>query len=414
MAKTFRIYDELYGYIRLSHAERTLIDTAVFQRLRRIKQLSLASLVYPGAEHTRFSHSVGVAYNVQIIGDKLKRLGLISDDELVVVRAAALLHDIGHLPFSHALEYAYHVRYGVQELKLHEEVTLEAVKGNPEVREALWYSGIDPQEIASVLEGKHRNPLLSSMLSGELDADRLDYLPRDALHTGVAYGLIDRDRLIDTITVDSDGKIAIHVKGVQALENFYIARLHMYRAVYYHKTVTAYTLLLSRLFEHLAEEDPDVASIFTREGILKAARTDDFAFLDDSWLLTKISQAAKRGGKYVSKLARDFLFRRGPKLIYERLTVDNNDSKAVKHIVEKLEKCVPSEAIYVYLDKVKVKDKTKPLTVITEHGEYPVTDSSISPLISSLPAEIHFMRIYVDRMYAKRARECLAKLERKN
>ncbi len=408
MPGAFRIYDELYGYIKLGAAEKAVIDTAVFQRLRRVKQLSLASLVYPGAEHTRFSHSIGVAHVATLMARRLRRMGYMGGDEELVLRLAALLHDVGHPPYSHALEYAYHSRYGADSRKLHERVTVVVVRENPEIKEALSVAGVDPDEVASVIEGTHRNQLLTSLLSGDLDADRLDYLPRDALHTGVAYGLIDRERLIDTLTVDSSGRLALLYKGVGALENFYIARLHMYRAVYHHKTVTAYTLLLSRVFEALAEEDPEVEQIFTPDGLAKMARSEEYAYLDDSWLASKIAWLAKRGQGRAAELARLFLFRMGPKMVYERVVVGGPEGvmDELEDTYRRLSKCVPEDKIYKYVETVKVRDSLNPILVVDRGAELPASSEEVSPIIARLPAEMTIARLYVERLYASRARGC--------
>jgi HD superfamily phosphohydrolase len=415
LVKTFRIYDELYGYIKLTLAEKMIVDTAAFQRLRRVKQLSLASLVYPGAEHTRFSHSIGVAHVASTIARRLRSIGYISDDEELILRFAALLHDIGHPPLSHALEYAYHVRYGSRARKLHEEVTVAMIRENPEIREALSMAGVDADEVASVVEGTHRNRLLTSLLSSDLDADRLDYLPRDALHTGVAYGLIDRERLVDTLTVDSSGRLALLQKGVEALENFYIARLHMYRAVYHHKTVTAYTLLLSRLFEVLAEEDPEVSEIFTLHGLLRIAKTEDYAFLDDAWLIGKIASLARHGKGSAARLARLFVFRQGPKMVYERVTISSiNEAKAeLEDVQRRLLTCIPEENLYPYVETVKIRDSVNPIYIISDKGELPASNEEVSPLIARLPAELTILRIYVDRSHARRASDCLRDREKR-
>ncbi len=411
MVKPFRVYDELYGYIKLTASEKLVIDMPVFQRLRRIKQLSLASMVYPGAEHTRFSHSIGVAHVAGMIAERLRRLGFLREDDVEVLRFAALLHDIGHLPFSHAMEYVF-ARMGVRaERKLHEELTLNIVKRHPDVREALSKAGIDAAEVASILEGRHRNRLLSSILAGDLDADRLDYLPRDALHTGVAYGLIDRERLVDTITVDESGRLALMHKGVEALENFYIARLHMYRAVYHHKTVTAYTLLLAKAFEELAKNDAEVESMLSLQGLVKTAVSEEFAYLDDSWLLSKILTLARGSGK-AAEIARKFLFRRGPKMVYEVIGFgENSVSEKLDEIYNRLVKCVPEESLYVYREVVKIRDGTRPIMVIGVDGEKPVTEESL--IISSLPEVMVMGRLYVDVEYVSRARDCMGKVSLK-
>ena len=243
------IYDELHGFIGLHNIEVSIVDTPTFQRLRRIKQLAQAWYVYPGAIHTRFSHSLGVFRLAELISNKFIREGFINEDEALLLRVSALLHDIGHTPYSHTLEQYFLQKYGLR----HEDITSWIISEDPYINESLKSNGIDPNEIVAIIRGLHRNRLLSLVLSSDLDVDRLDYLPRDALHTGVAYGLIDLDRIIQTLSVSKDGMLAIPPKAIQAVESFYIARLHMYRAVYYHKTITSYQLLLGTIYRLMIE-----------------------------------------------------------------------------------------------------------------------------------------------------------------
>ncbi len=234
------VFDELHGFIELGPGIVDIVDSPAFQRLRRIKQLAQAWLVYPGAVHTRFSHSLGVMRVMDILATRLVREGHLSRDDALVLRLAALLHDIGHTPYSHALEMYFHNRFRLR----HEELGRYVIENDPTISEKIKGLGADPREVAAVVGGVHSNVTLNMLMSSDLDADRLDYLMRDALHTGVVYGRIDVDRIVNTLTVTADGRLAVPMKAIHAVESFYIARLHMYRAVYYHKTITGYQLLM--------------------------------------------------------------------------------------------------------------------------------------------------------------------------
>ncbi|HDI02462.1 MAG TPA: HD domain-containing protein, partial [Ignisphaera sp.] len=312
-----RIFDEVHGYVELSEAELKLIDTSIFQRLRYIKQLAVAWYVYPGATHTRFSHSIGTMYIMGLIAERLLNLGYIhSKEDVQLLRIAALLHDLGHSPFSHAIEPYYRERIGIG----HEDITKMLILDNPEIKETLSYYGYDPKEIVAILEGKHREPLYNQLVSSDLDVDRMDYLLRDALHTGVAYGTIDIHRLITTIVVDGEGNLAILDKGIDALENFYIARLHMYRTVYYHKTLVGYELLLRKIYEKLAYEYSDELLLVSRAEVLNAIRSGIISFWNDSWLIGLIINALRdtRVSNMTKKLIRSFLIRRGYKVLLDK------------------------------------------------------------------------------------------------
>lgn len=210
--KTIR--DPIHGDIDLSEVERAVLDSPEMQRLRRIKQLSFCSLVYPGANHTRFEHSLGTMH---LAGRIARKLGL----EEQPLRLAGLIHDAGHLPFSHSLEQVFGVS--------HEDNLDMVLKGA--IGDALSDSGFERREIASLAKGKGAGKIIAS----QIDADRMDYLLRDSHYTGVAYGVIDADRIINVIGFDKE--LFFNKKGLIALEALLIGRNQMYEAVYFHHAV---------------------------------------------------------------------------------------------------------------------------------------------------------------------------------
>ena len=229
------IRDSVYGDINLNDFEVRIMDMPQFQRLRRIKQLGLISLIYPGATHTRFEHSVGTMN----LGSKLaEELGL-TGDEIELIRASALLHDIGHGPFSHVSE-------GVLSFP-HEELTKFVVK-ETSMRDLLEEK-FDVNEIVDIVTGKgHLGPIVS----GELDVDRMDYLLRDSHNTGVAYGIIDYERIISNLKLD-DGLI-LDIKGVQAAEGALVSRYFMYPSVYQHHTTRIVNSMFRRALKRVFDE----------------------------------------------------------------------------------------------------------------------------------------------------------------
>ena len=243
--KTIR--DSVYGNIDLNEIFLDLLHQPEMQRLHNIRQLGLTYLVYPGANHTRFEHSLGTYYVARQMAEALD----IAPAKKQTVSIAALLHDIGHGPFSHTLEYLMHQQTGTN----HELITQEMIKGTAALQDAYTYTslpdilerhGVNPTDIASILEGKSGQ--LSEIIHGPIDADQIDFLRRDAHYTGVAYGVIDSDRLIQTLSLHK-GHLVINKKGVSALESMLVARALMYSSVYLHKTVRIAELMLVRAVE---------------------------------------------------------------------------------------------------------------------------------------------------------------------
>ncbi|WP_458456248.1 HD domain-containing protein [Methanobrevibacter sp.] len=229
------IRDSVYGDISLNDFEVKIMDMPQFQRLRRIKQLGLISLIYPGATHTRFEHSIGTMN----LGSKLaEELGL-EDDEIELIRASALVHDIGHGPFSHVSE-------GVLSFP-HEELT-KFVITETSMRDLLEEK-FDVNEIVDIINGRG---YLGPVVSGELDVDRMDYLLRDSHNTGVAYGIIDYERIISNLKLD-DGLI-LDIKGVQAAEGALVSRYFMYPSVYQHHTTRIVNSMFRRALKKVFDE----------------------------------------------------------------------------------------------------------------------------------------------------------------
>ena len=229
------IRDSVYGDIRLNEFEVRIMDMPQFQRLRRIKQLGLISLIYPGATHTRFEHCVGTMN----LGSKLaEELGL-TNDEIELIRASGLLHDIGHGPFSHVSE-------GVLSFP-HEELTKYVVT-ETSMRDLLEEK-FDVNEIVDIVNGKGD---LGPIVSGELDVDRMDYLLRDSHNTGVTYGKIDYERLISNLKLEDE--LILDIKGVQAAEGALVSRYFMYPSVYQHHTTRIVNSMFRRALKRTIDD----------------------------------------------------------------------------------------------------------------------------------------------------------------
>ena len=265
------VRDPLWNNIPLDADAMRLVDTAVFQRLRYVRQLGLAFLVYPGATHSRFEHALGTYHLTgRTLGLLRERgeLARLPADECAIVRAAALLHDVGHYPFSHALE-----EIGA----LHHEAVARTLIIGGEIASVLTSSiGANAAMRAhAIITGESESPL-QGLISGSLDLDKIEYLKRDALMCGVPYGEIDVDRLLHSLTIVEDpasGALAIGIaeKGLAALESLLFAKYQMYRNVYWHHAVRSATAMYKRVVEEAlrtgAIEERELAG-FTDEGLL--------------------------------------------------------------------------------------------------------------------------------------------------
>lgn len=236
------INDPVYGFISINDPLiMQILNHPYYQRLRRIKQMALASFVYPGAVHTRLHHSLGAYHLMSIAVHELKLKDIaISDEENVAVKAAILLHDIGHGPYSHALES--NVIKGIH----HEELSISIMElMNKEMNGAL-------SQAIEIFKDNYSKPFLHQLISGQLDMDRLDYLSRDSFYTGVSEGVVGYDRILKMLTVKNN-ELMVEEKGVHSVEKFLIARRQMYWQVYLHKTVLGIEKMLVKILERARE-----------------------------------------------------------------------------------------------------------------------------------------------------------------
>jgi uncharacterized protein len=248
--KPITIRDPLWDTIRIDPVARRIIDSATFQRLRYIKQLGHAHLVYPGATHTRFDHAVGVYHLARRALHVLAEHGgldAVDETDCLVIPLGALLHDVGHYPFSHALE-----ELEPGSIPGHHEELVGRFLAQPDVGVPLESVAVDAaSRVEALIRGRSGNPL-QGLVSGSLDLDKIEYLKRDAFFCGVPYGDVDVDRLLYSLTVLPDPETArlevgVHEKGVAALESLLFAKYQMFRNVYWHHAVRAATVLYKRV-----------------------------------------------------------------------------------------------------------------------------------------------------------------------
>lgn len=314
-----KIYrDSVHNIIRLTTETAEgkllvrLIDTAEFQRLRRIRQLGLAHFAYQSAEHSRFTHSLGALHLATRILAKLELNHSIADEHKTAVRAAALLHDIGHGAFSHVIEtiLGFH----------HEQFTIEAVLSrDTEVGQVLHeFSAELPENIAAIIRGDFRPVALAQLVSSQLDVDRMDYLLRDSLMTGAKYGIYDLEWIIKSLEIDeANDRLFVSARGIYAVEDYLQARYYMFRQVYFHRTLRSAEAVLRSLVRralHLFQNGKDIwfAEKTPFEKILKGEKLSltEHLQLDDSDIMFHIKQWQNSPDEILSDLAKRFLHRR--------------------------------------------------------------------------------------------------------
>ncbi|HEU0251891.1 MAG TPA: HD domain-containing protein [Pyrinomonadaceae bacterium] len=314
-----RIYrDPVHNIIRLQtdsdegELMMRLIDAAEFQRLRRIKQLGLGLYTYQGAEHSRFTHSLGAFHLMTRVLDRLGETYTIDHGDRVAARAAALLHDIGHGSFSHVMEKVLNFH--------HERWTVQVILDQQsEIGELLRSHSPDlPQKVASIIEGKFQPSALAQLVSSQLDVDRMDYLLRDSLMTGAKYGIYDLEWIINALAIDeAEDRVYVQARGVYAVEEYLQARYYMFRQVYFHRTLRSAEAVLRSIIRRalqLIDEGKEVwhATGTAFEKILRreVLSISEHMQVDDSDFVFHIKQWQRSDDAILSDLSKRFIARR--------------------------------------------------------------------------------------------------------
>ncbi|MBS1565029.1 MAG: HD domain-containing protein [Bacteroidetes bacterium] len=328
------INDPVYGFITIDHPlVLKLVAHPWYQRLRRIHQMAFAGLVYPGAVHTRLHHSLGAFHLMCSALTELKNKGVeITHEEELGARIAILLHDIGHGPYSHALEHK--LITGVH----HEQLSILIMRYLNEMHNGQLQTAID------IFTNTYKKPFLHQLVSGQLDVDRMDYLTRDSFFTGVSEGVIGYDRILKMITVH-EGDLMVEEKAIYSIEKFLVSRRLMYWQVYLHKTVVSAEQMLVRIIERakdlIAKGRPVTSISPTLDFFLHysaadgdiALHLDKFCLLDDYDVLGTIKSWTLHPDKVLSVLCRALLERR---LLKSRLQSQPFADDEVQSLVKKV------------------------------------------------------------------------------
>ncbi|HVO85852.1 MAG TPA: HD domain-containing protein [Candidatus Eisenbacteria bacterium] len=391
------IKDPVHGYVYITRNEKDIIDSYPFQRLRRLRQLAGSEYVYPGANHTRFEHSVGVMYLAGKVAQNPNVSRFMKEEETEMIRAAALLHDVGHGPFSHVFEQLLD-----KQGKTHEDLTLWLVQKS-ELKDILDSNGFSSRDIGKLAVGRlkrKRKAFLDQIISSGIDVDKQDFIVRDTYHTGAEYGFIDIFRLIHALDV-LDGNLAVELGALSALESLIIARIESFKSIYFHRVGRAAQIMLAMAMERANEE----------LGLTSFRSPEEYLAMDDYTVWTMLRNCSQS-----AQIIMDLERRKLLKCSYERTFYEKDamvssifgrethrkelrsdiarkagvDAEAV--IID-----VPSVPSVPYYHSVLMEPMEIPTYYRTQDGEVvPQRLSEISKIFDTLRGFMNILRVYTD------------------
>jgi hypothetical protein len=394
------IKDPVHGYVYITEAEKEIIDSFPVQRLRRLRQLAGAEYVYPGANHTRFEHSVGVMYLAGKVVENPNIKQRISEDEAEMLRIAALLHDVGHGPFSHVFEHLLDKKL---EGKTHEDMTRWIIASS-ELKDLLNKAGYDPEEIGKLATNMFKRPnkaFLGQIISSAVDVDKLDFVVRDTHHTGAEYGFVDVFRLIQAFDV-LNGDLGVDIGALSALESFIIARIESFKSIYFHRVGRAAQIMLAMAMEKANEE----------LGLTTFKTPEEYLAMDDYTVWTMLKNCGQS-----CEIIKDLERRKMLKCAYERTfyqkdaVISNIFSKEAhrRELQAEIAKKADVDTEAVIIDVPTVPSVPYHHSVLMEPMEIPIFYktwdgnkvlqrlSEISKIFDVLKGFINILRVYTER-----------------
>jgi len=391
------IIDPIHDFIRVYPHELSIIDSPIFQRLRRIRQLSGAHLTYPAAQHTRFEHSLGVMHIASQAGHALNEKGILQSDDIQILRLAGLLHDIGHGPFSHLFEEI------IQEKKIsHEDFGKEIIL-NSEIGDNLSNNGFDKKLVTSIAFGHSKLQYMNEIVSGVLSADMMDYLLRDGYFTGAEHAKIDHKRITQSLDVHKR-KLALERSALYSFESMMHSRYQMFKAVYFHKTVRAAEVML---IEALRLADDEFG--FTTFNF------NEFVKLTDEYVLSTLISSESSKLKRARELAQDYQNRKLLKCVYERILTSQTNLKKTRtdELRNEISKKSKIDENEIFIDSsvtpsiplAPSKNESKSIILITsENGKSSAKEIPISeiPAVSAISGFMNILRIYTHQNNRKK------------
>ena len=391
------IIDPIHDFIRVYEHELSIIDNPIFQRLRRIRQLSGAHLIYPAAQHTRFEHSLGVMHIASLAGHTLNEKEIFKSDDIEILRLAGLLHDIGHGPFSHLFEEM------IQEKKIsHEDFGKEIVLKS-EIGDILSKNGFDKKLITRIAFGDSKFQYMNEIISGTLSADMMDYLLRDGYFTGAEHAKIDHKRITQSLDIHQK-KLALERSALYSFESMMHSRYQMFKAVYFHKTVRAAEVML---LEALRLSDDEFG--FTSFNL------NEFVKLTDEYVLSNLISSKSTKLKRARQFALDYQNRKLLKCVFERILNSRTNLKKTKtdELRTSISKKSKVDENEIFVDSsitpsiplAPSKNESKSIILITyENGKSLAQEIPISeiPVVSAFSGFMNILRIYTPQKTRKK------------
>jgi len=391
------IIDPIHDFIRVYEHELSIIDSPLFQRLRRIRQLSGAHLTYPAAQHTRFEHSLGVMHIASQAGHALNEKGFLKSDDIEIIRLAGLLHDVGHGPFSHLFEEI------TQQKKISHENFGREIILKSEIGDSLSKNGFNKKLIAKIAFGDSKFQYMNEIVSGTLSADMMDYLLRDGYFTGAEHAKIDHKRITQSLNVHHK-KLALERSALYSFESMMHSRYQMFKAVYFHKTVRAAEVML---IEALRLSDDEFG--FTTFNL------NEYVKLTDEYVLSTLTSSTSSKLKRARQFAQDYQDRKLLKCVFERILTSRTNLKKTrtnelrtaisqKSKIDENEIFVDS-SVTPSIPLAPSKNESKSIILITnEHGKSSAKEMPISeiPVVSAISGFMNILRIYTHQKNRKK------------
>jgi HD superfamily phosphohydrolase len=406
------IKDPVHGYVYITEREKEIIDSYPVQRLHRLRQLAGSEYVYPGANHTRFEHSVGVMYLAGKVTENPNVSRLVSKNEAETVKIAGLLHDVGHGPFSHVFEQLLDRELG----KTHEDMTQWIIE-NSELQDTLRRNGYDAEEVGKLAIGKLHRPkkaFLDQIISSAVDVDKQDFIVRDTLHTGAQYGFIDIFRLIHALDV-LDEDLAIDLGALSALESLIIARIESFKSIYFHRVGRAAQIMLAMAMEKANGE----------LGLTRFRTPEEYMAMDDYTVWTMLKNCEK-SAQIIRNLERRRMLKCAyERTFYERDTMISNIFSRETHrrqLQEDIAKKagietenviidVPTVPSVPYYHAALLEPMEVPVFYRTQSGDkVPQRLSEISKIFETLRGFINILRVYSDERSREKVSQAASKI----
>lgn len=401
MAKKYlQIVDPIHDFITVYPHELGLVDSAIFQRLRRIRQLAGAHLVYPGAQHSRFEHSLGTMHIASQAANVLKEKGYLNSEDSENIRMAALLHDIGHGPFSHLFEEVLQKK----KKNSHEEIG-EKIILNSEIGDIISKSGFDKKFLSKLAFGNSKYQFMNEIISGGLSADMMDYLLRDGYFTGAEHAKVDFMRIIHSLDV-YDKKLSLDKSALYSFESMMISRYQMFKAVYFHKTVrSAEVMLIQSML--LADSELGLATDNMERYV---EMTDEFVISNLVSLEPKNDDLQR-----ARQLAIEYQERKLLKCVYEKIFTRPRMGKINPvELQREIAKKAGVNEYEVFIDISKTpsiplspsKKESQSIVLTTKKGEGPKESYELPiseiPLVSAISGFMDILRVYTRQHFRKK------------